>query len=126
MSYAELKELNIVTDGSGDAVAYTPVVTGKLINIIYTKPGSNPYAAGVDFTITAENSGLNLWTQSDVNASATVAPRQPTHDNAGAASLYAATGEPVEDNYVLANERVKIVIAQGGDTKTGNFKVVIA
>lgn len=126
MSYAQVQELNIVTDSSGDAEAYIPVATGKVINIIYTKPGTNPYDAGVDFTITAENSGLNLWTELNVNDSKTVAPRQPTHDNAGVASLFASTGEPVEDNYVLAQERVKIVIAQGGNAKTGNFKVVIA
>lgn len=125
MSYAERHAVSLTTDASGDVTGYTPVITGKIVNVIYAKDGTTPFADGVDFTITAEATGQTIWQESDVNASKTVAPRQPTHDTVGAASLYAGSGEPVEDAIVLAADRVKIVVAQGGDTKTGVITVIV-
>ena len=122
MSYVQRHTVTVTTDSGGDATAYTPVATGRIQTIVYVK---DDYAAGVDFTITVEGTAEGLWTESDVNASATRAPRQPTHDAVGAASLYAAAGEPVEDHVAIANDRVKIVVAQGGDTKSGTFHVVL-
>lgn len=118
-------KVTVTTAADGTAVAYTPRLSGKIQQIEYVKDGSNPYAAGVDFTITGEASGVNLWTQSDVNASAIVAPRQPTHTPAGAAALYAAGGTPVSDKIGLGNDRVKIVLAQGGASKVGAFHIVV-
>lgn len=121
--YVERHTVEITTDGSGAAEAYTPHVTGRLIDIQYVK---NNFTDGVDFTITAEETGRSLWTDTNVNASEIVAPRQPTHDAAGAASLYAAGGEPIEDGIYLANERIKIVIAAGGSAKSGTFHITVA
>ena len=123
MSYAERHTVALTTDASGDVTGYTNTVTGRVIAVIYTK---DDFAAGVDFTITSETTGQNIWTESDVNASKTVAPRQPTHDRAGVASLYAAAGEPVEDHIYVALERIKIVVAQGGNAKSGSFTVIVA
>lgn len=124
--YVERHTVIPVTDAAGAATSYTPVVTGRLISIQYVKAGSANYTDGVDFTITAETTGQTLWTDTNINASEIVAPRQPTHAGDGSASLYAATGEPTEDHIYLANERVKVVIAAGGDTKTGTFYITIA
>jgi len=116
----------VTTDGSGNAVAYTPRLSGKIHQIEYVKDGgANPFANGVDFTITGEATGVNLWTQADVNASAVVAPRMPTHSQAGVASLYAAGGTAVQAPVALASDRVKISIAQGGATKVGAFHVLV-
>ena len=82
------------------------------------------FAAGVDFTITAEATGETLWTELNVNASVTKAPRQPSYGTDGVASLYASAGTAVQVPIPLANDRVKIVIAQGGSTKTGTFHLV--
>ncbi len=125
MSYAERHRLAITTDSGGDATVFTPEVQGKVSAVIYTKDGTTPFDAGVDFTITAEKSGQNIWTEVNVDASKTVAPRQPTHDAAGVASLHAAAGEPVEDGIILANERVRVVIAAGGNAKLGQIDVII-
>ena len=127
MSYAQRNSVTITTDASGNATVFLSaadggLLSGRLVNLIYAK---TDFADGVDFTITSEATGQTLWTQSDVNASATVAPRQPTHTTAGAASLYAAAGTAVNDHLVLANDRIKIVIASGGDTKSGTFTVVM-
>ncbi len=122
MSFANRIAVTVTTDASGDAVAYTPVVTGKLSQIRYVKAD---FDAGVDFTVTAEATGETLWAQNDVNASATVAPRQPTHSTAGAAALYAAGGAAVLDKIALANDRIKIVVAQGGNAKSGTFHFIL-
>lgn len=120
-------KVTVTTDAAGNATAYSPRLSGEIHQIEYVKdPGANPYAAGVDFTITGEATGINLWTQADVNASAVVAPRQPTHSQAGAASLYAAGGTAVQARIAMANDRVKIGLAQGGNTKVGAFHILVA
>lgn len=124
--YAERHQVTVTTDASGDGTGYTPVLTGQILAIIYTKPGSGNYANGVDFAITLESTGQNLWTESNVNASKTVSPRQATHGADGVAALYAAGGSAVLGPIVAAQERVRVVVAQGGDTKVGTFTVVVA
>lgn len=124
--HVQRHRITLTTDASGDATGYTPVVNGRVVNVIYTADGSSPFAATADFTATLEATGQPVWSASDVSASTTVAPRQPTHDTDGNPSLYAAAGEPVEDHIFAAEDRVKIVVAQGGDSKVGVFDVVIA
>lgn len=120
--YAERHVVSLTTDGSGDVTGYTPVVTGRILAIHYVK---TDFTDGVDFTVTAEATGETIWSESNVNASATRAPRQATHSTAGAASLYAAGGAAVNDHITLAKDRVKIVVAQGGAAKTGAVHVVV-
>lgn len=122
MSYAKRVAVTVTTAADGSATAYSEVLTGKVSQIRYVK---TDFAAGVDFTITAEATGETLWAELDVNASATRAPRQATHGTDGVASLYAAAGAAVLDKIALAVDRVKIVIAAGGDTKTGVFHIVM-
>ncbi len=122
MAYCEAHTVAITTSAGGAATAYTPTVNGRVLCLKYVK---TDFADGVDFTITSEDTLQTIWTQSDVNASATVAPRQATHSSVGVASLYAAAGEPAEDYIWLADERVKIVIASGGNAKTGNIIVMV-
>lgn len=120
--YAQRHTINVITAADGSATAYSPVVTGLLSQIRYV---ATDFAAGVDFTITAEATGETLWAELNVNASATKAPRQATHGTDGVASLYAAAGTAVQAPIALANDRVKIVIAAGGDTKAGTFHIVL-
>lgn len=116
--------MTVTTIADGSATAYSPVVSGKLCAIHYVKHGSTNYTDGVDFTITAETTGETLWTETNVNASAVKFPRGATHSNAGVAALYAAGGTAVNDLIRLGKDRVKIVIAAGGDTKIGTFHIV--
>ena len=122
MGYAERHEVTLTTDASGDVTGYTPVVSGRISAVIYTK---TDFDNGVDFVVTGELTGQTIWSENNVNASKTVAPRQPIHDTAGVVSLYAAAGEPVEDHIVVAQERIKIVVAQGGNVKTGQVTVIV-
>ena len=111
MSYVQRLVVPVTTDGSGNATAYSDWATGLISQIRYV---IGTFAAGVDFTITLENTGENVWTELNVNASATRAPRQATHGTDGSPTLYAAGAPAVQDKIAMANDRVKIVIAQGG------------
>lgn len=122
MSYAERHSVTVITDSDGNGTGYSPVITGRIESVQYVK---TDYADGVDFTITLESTGENIWTDTNINAAETVVPRRPTHTQAGAAIAYAATF-PVHDHIVAANDRVKIVVGSGGDTKTGAFTIVIS
>lgn len=121
MSYATRQTIAVTTAADGSATAYSEVFTGKISQIRYVK---TDFAAGVDFTITLEATSETVWTQLNVDATATVAPRQATHSTDGVAALYAAAGSAVNDKIAAANDRLKIVIASGGNAKTGTFYLV--
>jgi hypothetical protein len=115
-------KVSVTTAADGSATAYTPRFSGELCAIHYVK---TDFADGVDFTITSEATGLSLWTDTNINASEVVRPRGATHDTAGAALLYASGGTAQADRIALANDRVKIVIAAGGNAKTGVFHILV-
>lgn len=118
---------SVTTAADGTATAFVNgAVSGELHSIHYAKDGSNAFADGVDFTITDEETGEQLWVESNVNASTIRYPRVPTHSPAGAPALYAAGGSAVMARPGLARTRIKIVLAQGGATKTGKFHFVVA
>jgi hypothetical protein len=71
--------------------------------------------------VTDEQSGATLFTTGDIGSSSfTIAQRQPTHDTAGVASLYAGSGEPVEARFAV-HGRIKVVVANGDSAKIGTL-----
>jgi hypothetical protein len=122
MSQVTRLTVPVTTAADGSATAYSDVVTGKVSAVRYVK---TDFDNASTITITAEATGEGIWTEVGVNASATRAPRQAVHTTAGAASLFAAGGTAVSDKIALANDRVKIVIAGGGNVKSGTFYVTV-
>ncbi len=120
--YAQRLTVSVTTAADGSATAYSAPVTGELSQIRYVK---TDFDNGSTITITSEATGETLWAETGVNASATRAPRQATHSTAGAAALFAAGGAAVNDKIALANDRIKIVIAAGGNVKTGTFVILL-
>lgn len=112
----------VITAADGSATAYSSRISGKVHSIHYLK---TDFADGVDFTITAEATGEQIWVESNVNAATVRYPRAPTHSSAGVASLYAASGTAVQAAPAVANDRIKIVIAQGGNAKSGAFHFLV-
>lgn len=112
----------VTVDPSGDATEYSPHLSGNLHSIRYVK---DDFADGVDFTITAEDTGETLWTEEDVNASKSCYPRAATHSQAGAAALYASGGTAVNDRVALGTDRIKIVVASGGNATSGTFHIIV-
>jgi hypothetical protein len=117
-------KVTVTTAADGTATAYSPRLSGEIHSIQYVK---TDFANGVDFTITSEATGEQLWAESDVNASAVRYPRQATHSNAGVASLYAAAGTAVQarDRH---RERPREDRARGwaATTKVGTFHILVA
>lgn len=122
MSFITKHTVTVTTDSSGDGTAYTTAaVNGRLLGVQYVK---TDYANGVDFDVTLEGSALAVLSVDDVNASAVYWPRVALHNTSGVALTYDAT-EPVTDTLPVANERIKVVVAAGGDTKTGTFYIYV-
>jgi hypothetical protein len=117
MSYAERHVVALTTNASGAVTAFTPPVTGRIAAVIYTKGN---FDNGADLTITVESTTQSLWTDTDVNASETVYPLAVGNLGTGAASTL--TEVPI----FVANDRVKVVVAQGGNAKTGTITVIVA
>lgn len=112
----------VTTAADGSYTGYSPYLSGKVAAIHYVKTN---FTDGVDFTITAEATGETLWTEANVNAAKVCMPRGATHSNAGVAALYAAGGTAVNDLIRLGRDRVKIVLAAGGNATTGAFHIVL-
>jgi len=119
-------EVPVQTNASGAATAYTPHVSGVVRTIRYTPTAATPLDANADVTVTAESSGLSIWSCTNIGAAAVTAHvRAALVSVANAALLHAAGGTPVTDSIPVANERIKVVVAQGDDTKTGHFHVYL-
>ncbi len=125
---AKSRKFTVVATSDADQVGthYTPYVSGYVESVQYVKAGAASYTDGVDFTITAEATGEEIWVDTNINASEVVRPRAPVHTTAGVAALYAADGTAVTDRIALGRDRVKIVLASAGATKTGTFVITIA
>ena len=54
-------KVSVTTAADGTAIAYSPRLAGKIHSIGYVKDGVNGYATGVDFAITTETPGENVW-----------------------------------------------------------------
>lgn len=123
----ERYSVSVTTAADGSATAYSPTITGAISSIAYVADGTNPYAATVDFAITVEATGQGLWTQADITASGTRAPRQPVHEQDGTDRFFQGTSSEhtVCDLICVADDRVKIVLAQGGNAKTGLFIITV-
>jgi hypothetical protein len=119
--YIERHSVAITTAADGSATAYSPVVTGRVLAIRYVK---DTFDNGIDFTVTVENTGEAIWAQSDVNASATVYPRVGVHDAVGVAATTDGT-RLLRDYVHVSQDRIKIVVAQGGNVKAGTVIVIV-
>lgn len=117
--------VDIAVDAEGAGEGFTPVVNGRVLAISYVKPAEGGYADTVDFDIQTEDSAVVIWDEDNVTASKAVFPRAGTHTTAGVAALYADQGEPVLDYIPIANERIKITIANGGTSGAGTFYVMV-
>ena len=116
--------VSIVTTAGGAYSTTLNGVGGRFLQYRYVPDGSTPLDTGADLDITGATTGYVYVNQDNIGTSAfTKAPRQPTHDETGAASLYAAAGEPVEDHMFIGGEVLNVVIAQGGATKLGTLYV---
>lgn len=115
--YAERQAIAVTTAADGSATVYSANVNGRIDAIQYVKTS---FDDGVGITVTGETTGRAILVVANMNASATYCPLVPARKAAdGTASTL--TEVPV----VLVNERVKIVIASGGNAKVGSFYLTV-
>jgi hypothetical protein len=106
-SKVRVKKITLTTDASGDLTTTKDI--GMKIDKIFIDIGT--LANTTDITITDNDSGEQVLALSNATADSVDYPRRQVDDNAGSAiaSQY--------DRYSVGT--IKIVVAQGGDTKTG-------
>src|SRR3990167_92145 len=111
----------ILTDASGDATVYMGSrLRGYLVVLSY-RPGT--LATGADLTVTAETSGAPILTKMNLGTgNSWLYPRAlPTNANSATGPLGTVPSERIP----LVNERIKVVVAGGGNTLTGSIEAVV-
>jgi len=114
-SYAQ----TITTSSGGAATVYFGhAITGRVLAIKY-EPGASGLDTGADLTLTGETSGVPILVKANAGTSTVwFYPRVFPNSNVDGA----AGTDAFEDIRVFA-ERIKLVVAQGGDTKTGAMTI---
>lgn len=127
MAYIVSTTVSITTASDGSATVYSDkVVQGKIVSLHYTPDATSPLDTGADLTVTGETSGVAIATLSNIGTSAfTKMPRAAVHGVTGTALLFAAGGEAVTDYVRVNNERIKIIVAQGGNAKSGTVLFMV-
>src|SRR5262245_26973212 len=120
--HVERHQIAIVTDASGDFVGYSPVVTGRVLGLRLDVVDLD---SGADLTITGETTGTPILTITNQGGSdASYYPRVQVHGPTGTGLTYDGT-RTVNEPPVLAGERIKVVVAQGGNVKSATLHVLI-
>lgn len=119
----ESVKADIVTDASGNATVYlTHGINrkphGQLLVLKYT-PGT--LDTGADLTVTGETSGIPILTASNVGTAVKFYyPRALVNQVAdGAAGASGTEMIPIRD------ERIKVVVAQGGNVTAGSIEAIL-
>jgi hypothetical protein len=112
-----------VTTSAGGAFSTTIAgAVGRLLQYRYVPDGSSPLDTGADIDLTGATTGFVYINQDNIGTSAfQKLPRYAPHDEAGAASLYAAGGEPVEGFMHCSGEMLTFAVANGGNALRGTF-----
>lgn len=120
-----LYQFDILTSAAGAWSQTIAPKHGLLRQYRYVPDGTSPLDTGADLDIAGAHSGFVYANQDNIGTSAfQKLPRYATHDETGAASLYAAAGEPVEGLMAVA-EPITATIAAGGNAKKGVLYVWI-
>lgn len=110
----------ITTNASGAATVYLgSKIRGYLVALIY-RPGT--IDTGADLTITGEDSGIPILSKSNLGTgNSFLYPRAlPTNANSATGPLGTTPSELIP----LLRERIKVVVAQGGNTLTGSIEAI--
>jgi hypothetical protein len=112
-------QFNILTNSSGDWTETILPRAGRFLQYRYVPDATSPLDTNADLDVVGAQSGFVYVNQDNIGTSAfQKLPRYATADETGTASLYASTGEPVEDAMSVA-EPIKATIAGGGSAKKG-------
>lgn len=120
--YAERHQVAIVTAADGSFTGYTPVLTGRVLGV---RLDSVDLDSGIDITITGESTGIAILALTDQGGSdATYYPRHQVCGPTGTALTYDGT-RTVNEPPLIVNERIKVLVAQGGNVKSGTLHLLV-
>ena len=115
--------VSITTDASGNGTGFTEVVNGRVLAIIYAPDGTTPYSNNFQAVFTTDVSLQAVLTKSQATATNPYSIYPKVQNGAVVdGSSIAATFDFIP---LAGSERVKIVISGGGNTKTGQFTVIL-
>jgi len=122
--YVEL----VCADASGDADVYTAPMTGKLLAIRMIPHGTAPCANTLDVVIAHYLDAsvyVYLWAEDNLAATAAwIRPRFDATDNDNSTSRSTAETNVCEP-YELADDRLRIILAQAGASKKALFEFIV-
>lgn len=117
MPHCERHKVTLTTDAAGACTAFTDqMVNGAVLAVCYNRGTLD--ATTTDITITTELSLQTVLTLTNVTATTNYMPRTVNNGSTGTAL---AGVEPI----YAANERLKVVVAQGGNTLTGSITFIV-
>jgi len=120
-----LYQFNITTSTGGAWSETVSLKHGNFVQYRYVPHASTPLDTGADLDVVGAQSGFVYVNQDNIGTSAfQKLPRYATADETGAASLYAAVGEPVEGLMAVA-EPLTATIANGGNALKGTLYIWI-
>ena len=111
---ATCQKLTVTTTALGAATVYSNRVNGVVRRIIV----AGSLDAGTGWTITGETTDLPVLIKAATNALDAV-PKVAAVENAAGAALVNNGGD-----IHVCNERIKVVVAAGGDAQTGTITFV--
>lgn len=114
--------VTITTNGTGDATVYagSPGTTARgVVKAIKYAPGTLDTGAGI--TVTGEDTGVPILVKASLGTSTVwFYPKAKANANTNGA----ASTDAFEDIWIY-QERIKVVVASGGDTLTGTITFYI-
>jgi len=118
-----MQTIAVTTDASGAVTEYTgSVVNGRILAIRYVD--TDLAAGAADFVFSTETTGTTILTATNAGGTdVTWHPRAKVCDEAAADVTYDGTNE-VYEPIPVADERIKLVVAQGGNAKSGTFYII--
>ena len=123
MGYISRESMTLVTDGSSNSTQFSSGVYSGFIHAIrYATGTASNIATVATLTITPELSGLDILADTNTSVSHTAYPRC-TINTTGGVALGLSSGQ--FDRVPLGQERVKVVVSQGGATKNGTLILMI-
>lgn len=116
-------DITVTTATNGTATGTsTCEAWGRVLQIQIALPTSGQIVSTGVITVKGAVSNETIWTKT-ATGSRVVCPRKSTLTSAGAVFATAA-GNPVPSYFHVANEKIKVVVAGGGVTKTGTVRVI--
>lgn len=112
----ETYDIALTTLADGTVTAYSPAVSGEIRCVQFIDTDLD---ATADITITLETSTRPVLALTDQAASAVFYPVVAGHGPTGTISTVHFQSIPV------AKERIKVVVAQGGNVKTAIIRIVM-